>query len=120
MTTDRVLLLIIGRDDLNLTGPYNLVGETIVSNQSHPVATMSEPFHRQVETPEGAVASDDGILLAASYDLLQEHLRLRRLAVEYIEAEKAYRLARDKGEAGPGLTLRANNADAALRAALGI
>lgn len=44
--------------------------------------------------------------------------RLTKLATEYMEAEKAYRLAHDRGEAGPGLTLRANKADAALRAAL--
>lgn len=44
--------------------------------------------------------------------------RLRKLVAEYMDAEKAYRLAHDRGEAGPGLTLRANKADAALRAAL--
>lgn len=114
----RMRVLEVLAKNLNLTGPYHLNGDTIVSNQSHPLATMSESFHRQVSTPDGAVTSDDAILFAVSYDLLQDYIELRRLAIEYMKAEKAYRIAHDKGEAGPGLALKANKADAALRAAL--
>jgi hypothetical protein len=116
----RMRVLEVLAKNLNLTGPYHLNGDIILSSQSHPVATMSEPFHRQVSTPEGAVTSDDAALFAISYDLLQDYILLRELAIEYMAAEKAYRLAHDKHEAGPGLTLRANKADAALRAVLDI
>ena len=105
---------------LKLTGPYHLNGDTILSRQSHPVATMSEPFHRQVETAEGVATSDDAVLFAVSYDLLQEYLSLHRLATEYLAADREYRTERDKSQAGIGVTLKANKAEAALRAALGV
>jgi hypothetical protein len=49
-------------------GPWRLShnGQTIVSNQSHPVATLSDPFHRQCEWGTG----NDGPLIAAAPDLL--------------------------------------------------
>ena len=47
-------------------GPWRLNGDTIVSNQSHPVATLSDPFHRQVE---GIGTGHDGPLIAAAPDL---------------------------------------------------
>lgn len=106
--------------DLRFTGPYHLNDDTILSRQSHPVATLSEAFHRQVSTPTGAVASDDAVLLAASYDLLEEYRRLRKAAIAYLDAEREYRLAHDKQEAGIGVTLKASKAEAALRELLQI
>lgn len=105
-------------DEYLLTGPYHLNGDTIVSRQSHPVATMSEPFHRQVSTSQGAATSDDGVLFAASYDLLDEYRRLRQAAMAYLDAEREYRIEHDKQQAGIGVTLKANKAEERLREAL--
>ena len=114
----RVFLAMAHR--LRLTGPYHLNGDRVMSSQSHPLATMSEAFHRQVATPSGATESDDATLFAVAYDLLQAYLELRRLAAEYMEAERTYRLEHDRQQAGIGITVKANQAENALRQCLGL
>ena len=46
---------------------FNEATQTIVSNQSHPVARLTEPFHRQCH---GGKTGNDGPLIAAAPDLL--------------------------------------------------
>lgn len=50
-------------------GPWHLSddGRIVLSNQSHPVATLSDPSHRQVMDRSGRVyAGNDGPLIAAA------------------------------------------------------
>ena len=60
-------------------GPWRLNGDTIVSNQSHPVATLSDPSHRQVE---GIGTGHDGPLIAAAPDL---YAALETFVLDYAE-----------------------------------
>ena len=59
-------------------GPWRLNGDTIVSNQSHPVATLSDPMHRQCY---GGRTGEDGPLIAAAPEL---YAALDRLVEEII------------------------------------
>ena len=54
-------------------GPWHLHadGKTILSNQSHPVATLSDPGHRQVMGERGGIfTGNDGPIIAAAPELL--------------------------------------------------
>lgn len=55
-------------------GPWeiNRAGNTIVSNQSHPVATVSDAFHRQLAG--GGVGKDAEFIAAANPDVVLELL----------------------------------------------
>ena len=46
---------------------FNEATQTVVSNQSHPIATLSAPFHRQCS---GGQTGLDGPLIAAAPELL--------------------------------------------------
>ena len=55
-------------------GPWrlHLDGRTILSNQSHPIAALSDPKHRQVCDGDGRVwTGNDGPLIAAAPELLK-------------------------------------------------
>ncbi|WP_075685968.1 ead/Ea22-like family protein [Serratia marcescens] len=58
-------------------GPWgiNRTGNTIVSNQSHPVATVSDAFHRQLAG--GGVGKDAEFIAAANPDVVLELLAER-------------------------------------------
>lgn len=69
-------------------GPWRLNtfdGRTILSNQSHPIAVLSDPFHRQVKGGTG----NDGPLIAAAPDLLALALRLEPWLAGHERQEKA-------------------------------
>ncbi|EIV5186972.1 ead/Ea22-like family protein [Serratia marcescens] len=58
-------------------GPWgiNRIGNTIVSNQSHPVATVSDAFHRQLAG--GGVGNDAAFIAAANPVVVLELLAER-------------------------------------------
>lgn len=58
-------------------GPWgiNRTGNTIVSNQSHPIATVSDAFHRQLAG--GGVGKDAAFIAAANPDAVFELLAER-------------------------------------------
>ena len=66
-------------------GPWRFVeaSQTIVSNQSHPVARLSEPFHRQCH---GGRTGNDGPLIAATPELLAD-LRVAAAALRDYERQ---------------------------------
>jgi hypothetical protein len=75
---------------------------TVLSNQSHPVATLSDPSHRQVEVRPGVVRTgNDGPFIAAAPDLYAALDSLMRLGTlddqPAIDAARAA-LAKARGE----------------------
>lgn len=64
-----------------------------------------------------AQPTDEDVFIVAA---LEDAARVCQLAVEYLDAEREYRIEHDKQQAGIGVTLKADRAESALRSALGM